>query len=144
VKAFDDGEGSEILTAHYDTDGGVRLDSLASLAARATDMPSWVANALADKFEQWEGPATPRRQALMEAADLIDNDRNAQYGEPSVNLGNTRDIFQVLFPERQWTAADVARAMVAVKLARSVHQYKRDTGVDLLGWAAIYVELEET
>lgn len=33
MKAFDDGEGGEILSAHYDTDGGVRLTPLTSLDA---------------------------------------------------------------------------------------------------------------
>jgi len=51
---------------------------------------------------------------------------------------------QVLFPERDWTPADVARAMLGIKLARTPHGYKRDSLVDAIGYAAIAVELEET
>lgn len=87
--------------------------------------------------------ATPRRAALLEAADIVDNERNREYGEPKDNLQRTADLVKVIFPERQWTAADIARFMMLVKLARSVHEYKHDTAIDTLGWGSIWVELEE-
>jgi hypothetical protein len=95
------------------------------------------------RCEHCPDDTTPRRKALLEAANIVDNERNHEYGEPKDNLGRTAALVQVLFPERQWTPADVALFMVMVKLARLVHDRKHDTGIDLLGWGSLYVELEE-
>lgn len=40
MKAFDDGEGGEFLTAHYDTDGGAKLTSLDAATPRDWDAAS--------------------------------------------------------------------------------------------------------
>lgn len=85
---------------------------------------------------------TPRRAALEEVADLIDGDRDKSYGSPKENFGRTAAMWQVLFPEREWKPADIARAMIAVKLARDVHSFKRDGFLDIAGYAACGVEVE--
>lgn len=90
------------------------------------------------------GPPDPTRvRVLHEAAELIAGDRDKDYGPPEVNFRRIADIWQVQFPERQWTPADVARAMIGLKLARTPEGHKRDTLVDIAGYAAIGVELEE-
>lgn len=87
--------------------------------------------------------APPERSAILKDADaLITGPRQEEYGSPSVNFQRIADMWVILFPEREWTPGDVARAMAAVKLARSAQSFSRDTAVDLAGYAAIYGELE--
>lgn len=90
-------------------------------------------------------PRTPhvREEILNEAGDIIVGDRQKEYGPPSVNFQRIADIWNVLFPEREWTPADVALAMIGLKLGRTPEGYKRDTAVDLAGYAALYAELSE-
>lgn len=84
-----------------------------------------------------------RVQILKEAAGLITGDRQEEYGTPQVNFQRIATMFQVLFPEREWTPADIAIAMLSLKLARGVQGYKRDTAVDAAGYAALWAELSE-
>lgn len=99
---------------------------------------------LLDKQIDKPEPVSARRAALQEAAGLIEGERDAEYGTPQENFTRAASIWRVLFPERDWTPADVARAMLGIKLARTPHGYKRDSLVDAIGYAAIAVELEET
>lgn len=90
-------------------------------------------------------PRTPyiREEILDEAGDIIVGDRQKEYGPPSVNFQRIADILKVLFPDRDWTPSDVALMMIALKLGRTPEGYKRDTAVDLVGYAALWAELSE-
>lgn len=92
---------------------------------------------------QADPPAATRSQILAEAEGLINGDRQADYGPPSVNFLRIATGWNILKPGLDFTPADVARMMAWVKLARSVEGYKHDTAVDLAGYAAIYGELSE-
>lgn len=84
-----------------------------------------------------------RQQILNEAASLIVGDREQDYGAPEDNFQRIADIWNVLFPEVEFTPAKVALAMLALKLARTPQGYKHDTAVDAAGYAALYAELSE-
>lgn len=84
-----------------------------------------------------------RSQILSEANDLINGDREDDYGAPSDNFARIASIWNVLFPGSNFTPEKVALAMIGLKLARSPEGYKRDTAVDLAGYAALYAELSE-
>jgi len=86
---------------------------------------------------------TIREEILQEAQSLIVGDREHDYGAPEDNFQRIADVWNVLFPEANFTASDVALAMIGLKLARSPQGYKRDTAVDLAGYAALYAELQE-
>lgn len=86
----------------------------------------------------------PTRVAVLkEAASLITGDRQEDYGAPTESLNRIAHFWSALFPERTWTAADVALAMVALKLSRASHSYTRDSAVDLAGYAALWSEASE-
>lgn len=84
---------------------------------------------------------TPRREVLEEAADLIDGDRNETYGTPTQNFTNISELWSTRFRHKLkdgevLTPADVADAMILLKVARNIAQVKRDNYVDLAGYAA--------
>lgn len=84
-----------------------------------------------------------REEILAEAGNLIVGDRQREYGPPSENFQRIADIWNVLFPQTHFEPSDVALAMIGLKLARTPEGYKRDTAVDLAGYAALYAELSE-
>lgn len=85
---------------------------------------------------------TPRVEALREAANLITGDRQNDYGPPEVNFQRIADIWKILLGV-EFTPSQVALAMLGLKLARAAQGYKRDTYVDVAGYAALLIELAE-
>jgi uncharacterized protein DUF6378 len=84
---------------------------------------------------------TIRGEVLNEARALIEGDRNKTYGSPTQNFQNTADIWNVLLGHKlkggqKIEAYEVATLMVALKLARTVAEPKRDNFVDMAGYAA--------
>ena len=94
------------------------------------------------------GPTAPyydntRTQILREAEKVLNGPRQEEYGPPSVNFQRIADRWKVTFPERNWTAADVALALIDVKMGRATQGYTYDTAVDIAGYAGLWGELEE-
>lgn len=93
-------------------------------------------------------PDKPRVAVLKEAAGLITGDREAEYGTPQVNFQRIADLWNVqlahlLKDGAKFTPTDVALAMLQVKLGRAVQSPKRDTFVDIAGYAGLAFELSE-
>ncbi len=84
---------------------------------------------------------TPIRIAVLDAAREAVTGRPDYYGEPEDSFGRTAEVYRAIFPEREWTASDVALALAALKLVRlSFHPEHRDSAVDLAGYAACQAE----
>lgn len=79
---------------------------------------------------------TIRREILEEAADLVDGERNAQYGDPRQDFQRTADMWSAyLGVEIQ--PHDVAALMALLKVSRiRWSPQKKDSWVDLAGYAA--------
>lgn len=88
-----------------------------------------------------------RSKILQEANDIINGERQAQYGPPEVNFKRIADLWNIQFPEYAridpWTPEKVAFALLGLKVARHIQGYKEDTCVDLAGYAALIAELSE-
>lgn len=87
----------------------------------------------------------PRAAVLDEARALITGDRNKSYGSPTENFSNTAKLWNVQFGHKlsePFTAADVAQAMIHLKMARMIAGPKRDHYVDVAGYAACGWETE--
>lgn len=71
---------------------------------------------------------------LIEALALTKGDRQAQYGPPDQDFRRTADAWSSLFG---WDCEpwQVAQAMIVLKLSRLQHSKKRDSVVDVAGYA---------
>jgi nucleoside 2-deoxyribosyltransferase len=74
------------------------------------------------------------RDILEEAYALTTGDRNAQYGPPDQDFRRTAAMWSALFG-REFKSHEVAMAMACLKLSRLTHSLKRDSVVDLAGYA---------
>jgi hypothetical protein len=86
----------------------------------------------------------PRVEALREAARLISNERDEQYGKPEDNFNRIARIWSVVLGI-DVTEEDVAMCMVGVKMARysSKSGFQPDTWVDIAGYAGCGYEVGE-
>jgi len=73
---------------------------------------------------------------LEEALSITSTDRRSQYGHPKVDFTRTAKITSILL-DKEITAQDVVIMLIAMKLSRNAYKYKRDTCVDIAGYARI-------
>lgn len=71
---------------------------------------------------------------LQEAAEVVSGARMRDYAHPRVNFERIAKMWSVLL-DYPVTPRDVARCMIALKLARDVNTPKRDNLVDIAGYA---------
>ncbi|WP_051321615.1 DUF6378 domain-containing protein [Chrysiogenes arsenatis] len=84
--------------------------------------------------------SSPRSQVLFEAERTINGDRDQQYGAPAVAFDLIAKYWSV-YLGCDVLPKDVAQMMVLMKLAREQLNTKRDNLVDMIGYAALSVEL---
>lgn len=86
--------------------------------------------------------SNPRSNVLTEADDLINGDRNNQYGEPNDDFRKTADMWSVYLSSVAKAPVtllphDVAVLMMMLKISRIAWSpSKQDNWVDLAGYAA--------
>lgn len=86
-----------------------------------------------------EGPKT----VTAEADGLIRGARQKEYGHPKVNFDRIAAAWNAYMKarptvdERPFDAHDVSFMMILVKAIRGSEGYKRDTAVDIIGYAAL-------
>lgn len=84
---------------------------------------------------------TERRLVLEEAAELIDGDRQDDYGAPEINFQRIASLWNVVHPlpdGDEYLPSDVALMLALVKVGRLIQSpLKRDSWVDLAGYAAL-------
>lgn len=83
---------------------------------------------------------TDRKSILPEAEGLVHGDRNVAYGAPVEDFTRTAAMWTALFgaylkPGEAFKPEDVAKAMICVKLSRLMNANKRDSWVDIAGYA---------
>jgi|TARA_X000001388_G_scaffold71287_1_gene60965 hypothetical protein len=82
------------------------------------------------------------QKLLDEAKKLLGGDRQEEYGDKLKNHQNIAKLWSI-FLEKEITAHDVAICMALVKVARLMHQHKKDSYLDMAAYAAIAGEIEE-
>ena len=82
-----------------------------------------------------------REEILQEAETLINGDRAKDYGDAYVNHKRIADMWSVVFG-KEVTVRQVILCMIAMKVARLVHDSKEDSWVEVCGYAALGGELD--
>jgi hypothetical protein len=78
------------------------------------------------------------RSILSEAADIVGNSRQDDYGDPTEDFNRISTIWSTLLENKlqtELTPGDVAVMMIALKLSRAAFKHKRDNWVDIAGYA---------
>ena len=92
-------------------------------------------------------PEKPERvMVLEEAGSLITGDRNISYGTPTQNFTNIAELWSVrmkhkLKDDTSIDPEDVADLMILLKVARNIANIKRDSYVDIAGYAGCGAEI---
>jgi len=79
---------------------------------------------------------------LLEAENLVNGERQAQYADPRINFKYISEIVTAMLG-KELTPKECCVVMIAVKLARNRFKYKRDNLVDLAGYTEILNRLCE-
>lgn len=77
---------------------------------------------------------------LQQAQDLVYGPREQEYAHPSVDASRFVDLLNALYKDKlrePFEPADYARIMLLVKLGRSRQMLKRDTIIDMAGYAEV-------
>jgi hypothetical protein len=84
-----------------------------------------------------------RTFVLTQAADLINNDRDRDYGSADANHQRISRIWEVILGIPV-SPAQVSLCMAGVKIARLSHDISKvDSWVDMAGYAALGAELSQ-
>lgn len=78
------------------------------------------------------------KSVLTEAEGLVHGDRNQDYGPPIEDFTRTAGMVSAMLAHKlkePLTAEEVGLIMCCVKLSRQIHKPKRDSMVDLAGYA---------
>jgi hypothetical protein len=94
---------------------------------------------------------TTAEAMVAEALRITHEDRNAANGEPEDNFAYIALMWTALLRARgvlatpdEITAADVARMMTAMKMARDAHSPHRDNRTDAVGYTICLERVEPT
>jgi hypothetical protein len=83
-----------------------------------------------------------RSKILMEADELINGDRERNYGSPQESFGCIADMWTA-YLGHPVTAADACHMMALLKIARLRTGPHRDSSVDGAGYMALGAEMSE-
>jgi hypothetical protein len=81
------------------------------------------------------------KSILTEAESIVNGDRDVQYGDPNEAFKEYSNILDATFGIKL-TPAEICKVQIAVKLGRLKYKHKRDSVVDLCGYAEILNRLE--
>jgi len=101
-----------------------------------------VADDLSSYLDPSDVPPASPESVIKEADRIVHASRQADYGHPFDNWSLTADLFTAALRPKlregeRITAETAVLLMELVKVARELHRPKRDTRVDLAGYAEV-------
>lgn len=85
----------------------------------------------------------PAESILQEAERLVYGDRQQSYSHPLPDMTRTGQLWAPLLGLKEVTAEQVALCMIALKLSRLCENYKRDSLVDVAGYALCIQRMQD-
>ena len=83
-----------------------------------------------------------RKEVLEATAEIVCEDRDAQYGHPESNFELIAKMWSIWL-DAEVTASDVAMMMAMLKIARiKTGKVKEDNYIDLIGYIACMTEID--
>tara|TARA_Y100000385_G_C12807039_1_gene514415 strand:- start:197 stop:670 length:474 start_codon:yes stop_codon:yes gene_type:complete len=82
------------------------------------------------------------KSILLEAENIVNGDRDEQYSDPNIAFTEYSEILKATFGI-DLTPSEICKVQMAIKLGRIKYKYKRDSIVDLCGYAEILNRLEK-
>ena len=83
-----------------------------------------------------------RTDVLMKAMDLINGDREKDYGTPKENFNTIAEMWTTYMGHKV-NASDVCNMMVLLKMARLRNGGHTDSSIDAAGYVALAAEVSE-
>lgn len=83
---------------------------------------------------------SPKKTILEEARELVYGDRNAQYGHPKDDYAKVAKMWSA-FLGVEISPHQAASMMIFIKMSRLAHEPKRDTIVDIAGYAEVVARI---
>jgi hypothetical protein len=77
---------------------------------------------------------------MVEANDLVQGQRQNDYGHPKANFGRISGLWSI-YLGMEISDHDVANLMILLKIARGRHTSCADNNIDIIGYAAIAEDL---
>jgi len=88
-------------------------------------------------------PEQPKESILQEAERLVYGDRQQSYAHPLPDMTRTGKLWAPLLGLEEVSAEQVALCMIALKLSRLCENYKRDSLVDVAGYALCIQRMQD-
>lgn len=91
-----------------------------------------------------ESSNRPGQSEMIEADQLVNGDRQADYGSPRENYNGIAKVWSGLLApilKRDITPEEAALMMVGLKLQRQAMKHKRDNLVDAHGYLLVYAHI---
>lgn len=102
------------------------------------------ASGLKEDTAYYELKNKPGEAEMLEANDLVNGERQADYGTPRSNYEGVAKVWSGLLQhalKRDITPEEAALMMVGLKLQRQSQKHKRDNLVDAHGYLLVYAHV---
>jgi len=100
--------------------------------AKRLGIPVFTSNELLTEWK--ELGCHPPKTVTQEAHEIVNGQRNSDYGHPLDDFGRTGKIWAAILGLPEVTPQQVAMCMVGIKLSRQCNRAKRDNLVDGCGY----------
>lgn len=106
-------------------------ETLGSGTCREDNCPIWLQTHQLHKHS-----LVPSSTILDEAKELVYGPREDDYGDAFNDMDRVAKMWSAILDTRV-TAEQVPLCMIAIKISRLCHAFKRDSLVDIPGWSAV-------
>jgi hypothetical protein len=116
--------------------------TLAEIEPEYGSLEDFMDSILAGTSTTWSPAPEDVASILDEAQEILEGDRESDYGDPVANFNRISGIASSIL-DYTITPEECVVVMMAVKLSREQYKHKRDNLVDLVAYTEIYNRVKE-